>query len=79
MASTYEKQMIFLMGGSSKPAIIRAENADVLKQENSSHEGWFEFKEIVTSKRTIKVSRGLETLTYLSIREYLKPTVERFN
>jgi len=55
------------------------ENEDVLKQEISSHEGWFEFKEIVTSKRTTKVSGRLETLTYFSIREYRKPTVGRFN
>ena len=67
------------MGGSSKSAIIKMENEDVLKQEISSHEGWFEFKEILTSKRTTKVSGRLETLTYFSIREYRKPTVGRFN
>lgn len=69
----------FFIGGSSKSAIIKAENEDVLKQEISGHEGWFEFEEIVTSKRTTKVAGRLETFTYFSIREYRKPTVGRFN
>ncbi|TYR80714.1 hypothetical protein FZC66_10110 [Priestia megaterium] len=63
------------IGGSSKIVIIQSESEEALKQEISSHEGWYEFKEVLSSKRRVKVAVKLETLTYFSIQEYRRAAV----